>query len=134
MTKKVVLCLMVAMFIVIIVALPAEMIIPDQIQVNCRIKSVIFPDVTWLGCVEGLFVYYQAGDQTWRLSNHNKLSVINNITDIYEEIGTYSNSVDVYLFNGQIKQMVTIDEGGIFYTSSQETISLREWLINKKEQ
>lgn len=131
MVKKIVLCLMMATVIVIVVALPAEMITPDQIQVNCQIKSAVYFDITWLGCVEGLFIYYHAGNQIWRPANHHSLLVIDKIIDIYEEAGLH-NSVNAYLFDGQNRQMVSIDEGGIFYSETKQAISQSEWLANKK--
>lgn len=104
-------------------------------RVNFQRQSRCYPDVVWYGTSDGLYeAHHCAGlaDRSQVQSRNNEI-VLDNIIDLYEELGSSYNTVLVAVYDGQRYQTFAMDTGYVFQVSAPRAITRLAWDKLKKD-
>lgn len=104
-------------------------------RVNFQRQSRCYPDVVWYGTSDGLYeAHHCAGlaDRSQVQSRNNEI-VLDNIIDLYEELGSSYNTVLVAVYDGQRYQTFAMDTGHVFQVSAPRAITRLAWDKLKKD-
>jgi len=104
-------------------------------RINFQRQSRCYPDVVWYGTSDGLYeAHHCAGlaDRNQVQSRDNEI-VINNVIDLYEELGSSYNTVLVAVYDGQLYQTFAMDTGHVFQVSAPRAITRLAWDKLKKD-
>lgn len=104
-------------------------------RINFQRQSRCYSDVVWYGTSDGLYeAHHCAGlaDRSQVQSRNNEI-VLDNIIDLYEELGSSYNTVLVAVYDGQRYQTFAMDTGYVFQVSAPRAITRLAWDKLKKD-